>query len=65
MRDIIDLYKKPERRNTMLYVGGSKTSFYCECGCNVFGKIGVNQYECNSCGAWYSDATKDKQGVKI
>ena len=37
----------------MLYVGGSKTSFRCDCGCNVFREIRPRTYRCNSCSALY------------
>lgn len=41
-------------RDVMLYVGGSKRSFHCDCGCNVFRRIGeTNRYRCNSCAAVY------------
>lgn len=44
--------------DTMLYVGGSKRSFRCECGCNVFRKTAETaesvKYKCNSCGETYS-----------
>jgi hypothetical protein len=43
--------------DTMLYVDGSKAAFRCECGANVFKKIGetdyVVKYTCNGCGARY------------
>ena len=32
-------------------VGGK--SFRCDCGCNVFTKIGVYRYKCNACRAIY------------
>ena len=28
--------------------------FRCECGCNVFTKLGEFKYKCNSCNATYS-----------
>jgi len=54
-----------EKKDRMLYVGGSKTSYRCDpcdgmgaCGCNVFrspaGK--PNVYICNACGARYNAA---------
>lgn len=37
--------------NSMLHVGGSKTAFRCECGCNVFSKSATQEkrYRCNGC----------------
>lgn len=52
----LDKVKQPpvevvlETRDQMLYVGGSKTSFRCSCGSNVFRKVlGKSQYACNGC----------------
>lgn len=43
------------RANLMLYVTGSKVSFYCEvCGCNVFCETAPKTYQCNGCGAQYT-----------
>ena len=41
-----------EYKETMLYVGGSKTSFRCDCGVNVFRKVvsASLKYRCNGCG---------------
>lgn len=39
--------------NVMIFLGGSKRSFRCACGCNVFHKDGERHYICNSCGARY------------
>lgn len=41
--------KIKERHDTMLYVGGSKTAYRCDCGANVFNKISPYEYECNGC----------------
>jgi hypothetical protein len=38
----------------MCFVGGSKRSFYCSCGCNVFTKFEYNRYRCNSCKETYT-----------
>ncbi len=53
------------KKDHMIYVNGSKTSFRCEgseghpCGCNVFRKIDdTPRFRCNACGAVYS-------GVKL
>lgn len=42
--------------NKMVYVDGSKVSFRCSCGCNVFHHPAEKPaaYECNACGAWYT-----------
>ncbi len=37
----------------MIYLNGSKTSFRCECGGNVFREEEPGRYECNSCAASY------------
>ena len=33
----------------MVYVKGNKTSFHCDCGCNVFHKDKDGNFICNSC----------------
>lgn len=38
----------------MLFIGGSKTSFRCDCGGNVFKQFERNRFRCNSCGATYT-----------
>ena len=40
-----------EDEDKMLYIGGSKTSFRCGCGCNVFRalKADPSRYKCNGC----------------
>ena len=38
-----------QKKNTMLYVDGSKTAFRCSCGANVFTKLGNKRYQCNGC----------------
>jgi hypothetical protein len=43
----------PTARDMMLYVGGSKQSFRCECGANVFRLRDDGRHECNGCGALY------------
>lgn len=50
----------------MLYVGGSKTSFRCECGCNIFHSFKVRKglhreerYECNACGQVYAGGQEE------
>lgn len=43
-------------KNTMLYVDGSRTSYRCECGANIFHQPDDKEperYKCNSCGAEY------------
>ena len=47
-----------QEKDVMLYVAGSKHSFRCVCGANVFRKhsetiSGVCYYECNGCEALY------------
>jgi hypothetical protein len=42
---------EPEQK--MLYINGSKTSFHCDCCCNVFTKISRDRYRCNSCRTIY------------
>ena len=37
----------------MLYLQGSKTSFRCDCTCNVFTKLSPDRYRCNSCRTVY------------
>lgn len=42
--------------DTMLYIGGSKTAYRCECGGNVFKKLTPDTFQCNSCrGKVYKD----------
>src|SRR4051812_37245143 len=41
----------------MLYIGGSKTSYRCECGANVFKKVSEHIWRCNACNALHSDLT--------
>ena len=43
-----------EQEQVMLFPGGSKTSFRCECGCNVFTRFAKLRYRCNSCEATYT-----------
>lgn len=54
--------------DTLLYVGGSKTSFRCSCGSNVFQKHHDRDlgdfYICNGCGAEYS-AKEDDPKMKV
>ena len=38
----------------MIYLGGSKDTFRCECRCNVFTRLGGRKYRCNSCNATYT-----------
>lgn len=53
---------------SLLYVGGNKTAFRCECGCNVFHRVTDSErpgkviYKCNACGMWYSVPDEDEQG---
>lgn len=35
--------------NVMIYLAGSKQSFRCECGCNVFTTYENGQIACNAC----------------
>ena len=47
----------PEHNNpngTMIYLNGSKNSFRCECGANVFTQINALRYRCNGCKAIYT-----------
>jgi predicted RNA-binding Zn-ribbon protein involved in translation (DUF1610 family) len=48
---------KCQTGDTMLYVDWSKTSFRCDCGCNVFKKTEETaesaKYKCNGCGEAY------------
>lgn len=45
---------QPEREATMIYLDGSKTSFRCQCGANVFIASGADgPFACNGCGAEY------------
>lgn len=46
--------EEPKPNNVMVYVGGSKTSFRCTCGCNVFTPCGDHKYRCNSCETIYT-----------
>lgn len=52
--------KKRRTKDRMLYINGSKTSFHCECGCNVFSKKPTKalKFICNSCGASYTVETQ-------
>ena len=53
-----DSKKKPNKKKpnnqVMVYVAGSKRSFRCDCGCNVFTKHQNNKMICNSCGTSYT-----------
>jgi hypothetical protein len=40
-------YEEPEP--VMLYVGGSKVAFRCDCGANVFTRLPDGAYRCNGC----------------
>jgi hypothetical protein len=42
----------------MLFLGGSKSAFRCDCGGNVFTKLGPTRYQCNSCSAIYEGASE-------
>lgn len=47
--------KEQRREDIMIFLNGSKTSFRCECGCNVFTKKpNNNKYVCNSCDTKYT-----------
>jgi hypothetical protein len=47
--DFVDTEKLPAQPLiTQVYLAGSKVSFKCSCGCNVFLKFG-NKYHCNAC----------------
>lgn len=48
----VNKIKKPIEQ-TMVFLNGSKSSFRCECGANVFTKFDDGSYECNSCKASY------------
>lgn len=50
---LVELEKQPV--DVMVYLPGSKTSFRCECGCNVFHKKDKdeNRFICNACYAEY------------
>ena len=39
--------------------------FRCDCGCNVFTKIGEYQYRCNACRVEYQGEPKEKTKLKI
>lgn len=49
-------------KDTMLYTDGTRVSFHCECGGNVFRQVGLSVkpplkwYRCNSCGEIYIGA---------
>ncbi len=45
-------------KQVMPYVGG--VPYRCECGCNVFTKIGAYRYSCNACPAIYEGEPKQK-----
>jgi len=51
-----------EQTQRMLFLSGSKTSFRCTCGCNVFTQLSELKYRCNGCAATHTgerdDATK-------
>ena len=40
---------EPMDTNTMIYLAGSKQSFRCDCGGNVFTKWTEEKFQCNSC----------------
>ena len=55
MKSVRDLERAVVRGpTTMIYVGGSTTSFRCSCGANCFTPIALNRYECNGCRATYT-----------
>ena len=37
----------------MVYLNGSKQSFRCHCGCNIFTTLPKSQYKCNGCRELY------------
>jgi hypothetical protein len=51
-----------QKNQVMIYLNGSKTAFRCECGCNVFMRVVVNEtrtdYECNGCRITYRESDK-------
>jgi hypothetical protein len=56
--------------DALLYVGGSKIAFRCECGANVFRKISEKprRYRCNGCGQTYTagvDEVRKGKGVTM
>jgi hypothetical protein len=49
-----------EAGSVMVYLNGSKVSFRCDCGCNVFSKAG-GKYYCNGCNsAWIGIPASDE-----
>lgn len=43
------LFGKEPGSPRMLFIGGSRTSFRCKCGCNVFIPYGDTIFKCNAC----------------
>lgn len=44
----------------MIYINGSKISFHCQCGCNIFiHEEGTVRYTCNACGLEYEGESND------
>lgn len=60
--------------DTLLRVSGSKSSFRCVCGSNVFRRVpdsfldsdyfGCVVYECNGCLEWYVSELSEPTGVE-
>lgn len=44
---------KPDPIDHMLYLDGSKQSYRCTCGCNVFREVEPGVFTCNACQARY------------
>lgn len=44
---------EPEPEAAMVFLNGSKQSFRCHCGCNVFTTRPNSQYACNACDELY------------
>lgn len=50
--------QKPETKSevggqVMIYLGGLKNTYRCDCGCNVFTRLEGSKYRCNSCNGVY------------
>jgi hypothetical protein len=46
--------RRAQENSTMLFVGGSRESYRCDCGANVFTKLGGQRYRCNGCKVSFS-----------
>ncbi|QJD53280.1 hypothetical protein SEA_TEMPO_57 [Microbacterium phage Tempo] len=54
---------EPQLEQTMITIGD--VTYRCQCGTNVFTKIGEHEYTCNGCGTRYDDGETNDPEVEV